>query len=189
MDMRAGHRFSPPVIVVIMVAAICAVMLWYAHWRENRFNPIIAAAAERHGLDPLLVKAVIRRESNFDPRALGGKGEIGLMQVTPTVGREYAASRKRPYFKAERLFDPTLNIEVGCWYLGKAMRRYRHFPDPAPFALAHYNAGATNVDRWLKRTRDRGDPDQFIEAISYPITRRYVTYVIRRWRRYRDGIF
>jgi soluble lytic murein transglycosylase len=183
--MIAKKHFSLPVLIVLMVALICAAMITYLSWRENRFNGIIDAASRRHGLDYYLVKALVKRESNFKPRARGRKGEIGLMQVTPRVVHEYAFFKGSRDFKPEALDDPSRNTEVGCWYLARAMKRYRDFPDPVPFALAHYNAGATNVDRWIKQTRNRGDAREFMAAITYPGTRNYVKYIMRRWRRYR----
>lgn len=185
----AKKHFSLPVLLVLMVAFICAIMIGYLYWRENRFNGVIKASSVRHGLDPLLVKAIVKRESNFRPRALGEKGEIGLMQVTPTVGREYATQKGLRNFSIESLYDPSVNIEVGCWYLAKAMRRYRGYPDPVPYALAHYNAGAKNVDRWLRRAKRPAEPEDFIAAITYPLTRDYVRYVIRRRQKYRRSIF
>lgn len=174
-----------PIAVLLMVIGISIAMLFAHARRQNRFAPIIKVAGFDYGLDPLLVKAVIKRESNFKPRAKGSKGEIGLMQVTPTVGREFAEENEIKDFTPDDLFDPGFNVRVGCWYLGKAMRRYRDFSDPVPFALAQYNAGASNVNRWLKKTKDRGNSRQFLSAITYPGTRKYVNAITRRYRRYK----
>jgi soluble lytic murein transglycosylase len=132
-----------------------------------------------------LIKAVIKRESRFKPNARGAKGEIGLMQVTPAVGMECAFEEKLKKFKLEDLYDPALNVHVGAWYLAKAIKRYEAFPDPAPFALAHYNAGASNVDRWLEATNNRGDKDEFLAAITYPGTKSYIEYILNKWRWYK----
>jgi len=183
--MTTKKEFSLPLRIVLMVAVICGAMIAYLYWREARFNGVIDAASKRHGLDYYLVKALVKRESNFNPRARGKKGEIGLMQVTPTVGREYAASNGMRTFTVQALYDPWLNTEVGCWYLARAMKRYRSYRDPVPFALAHYNAGASNVDRWIRRTGNRGDAREFVKAITYPGTREYVRSIIRRRRLYR----
>ena len=174
-----------PVVILLMVAAICVVMIAVRARQVNRFAPVIKAASFEYGLDPLLVKAVIKRESNFDPRARGSKGEIGLMQVTPTVGREFASETGMKGFRPDALFDPALNIRVGCWYLARAMERYRSFPDPVPFALAQYNAGASNVERWLAATKRKGNTREFLNAITYPGTRGYVKSILGWWRWYR----
>jgi soluble lytic murein transglycosylase len=177
--------FSLPVMVVAMLAVIAAVMIVLVFRGEHRYYPQIREASARYGHDPRLVRAMVKRESNFRPDARGTKGEIGLMQVTPAVGREYARARRWKKFSTQALFDPALNTEVGCWYLAKAMRRYRDFDDPVPFALAHYNAGPGNVDRWLRMTRTPGNARQFLKAITYPSTRHYVRRITRRWRLYR----
>lgn len=177
--------FSLPVTVVIMLAVIAAIMIVLVFRRENRYYPRIREASARHGQDPRLVRAMVKRESNFRADARGTKGEIGLMQVTPTVGREYARAHGLKKFSTQELFDPAFNTEVGCWYLAKAMRRYRNFNDPVPFALAHYNAGGGNVDRWLRMTRNPGNARQFLRAITYPSTRHYIRTITRRWRLYR----
>jgi soluble lytic murein transglycosylase len=177
--------FSIPVLTVAMLLAISAAMISHRFWLENRYAPLITSTSLTYGHDPFLVKAIIRRESNFRPRARGNKGEIGLMQVTPSVGWEYAKSKGVSNFTPAALYDPTLNIEVGCWYLAKAMRRYRSFRDPVPFALAHYNAGAGNVDRWLMATRQRGNAREFMAAITYPATRKYVRFITRHRKLYR----
>jgi len=168
-------------MTLLMVLVICTAMILFELWREHRYDTLIEDAASRYGLDPLLVRAIIKRESNFRPQVLGKKGEIGLMQVTPVVGREYAARRGGEAVDLKKLCDPRLNIEVGSWYLSKAMRRYSAFSDPVPFALAHYNAGATNVDRWIASTKQRGERGEFIGAIRYPTTRDYVRFILRRW--------
>lgn len=183
--MPRGKAFSLPVTVVIMLALIAAAMLAAVFRREHRYAPQIRAASARYGVDPRLVRALIRRESNFRADARGAKGEIGLMQVTPAVGREYARAHGLKRFRPDSLFDPALNTEAGCWYLAKAMRRYGNFDDALPFALAHYNAGPGNVDRWIRMTRAPGNARQFMKAITYPQTRRYVRQITRRRRLYR----
>lgn len=171
--------------MVAMLLVITIAMVTHRYWLENRYAEIIKSTSLTYGQDPFLVKAIIRRESDFRPRARGTKGEIGLMQVTPSVGWEYARARGLKNFTDAALYDPEMNIEVGCWYLAKAMKRYRSFRDPVPFALAHYNAGAGNVDRWLMATQRKGNAREFMAAITYPTTRRYVRSVTLHRRLYR----
>ena len=163
-----------------MMSVICGIMIACLFWRESHFNSVISDASRKYGLDRFLVKAIVKRESNFRPQARGSKGEIGLMQVTPAVNKEYAHAHGRAKFTPEELCHPAINTDVGCWYLAKAMKRYRGFPDPVPFALAHYNAGAANVDRWMRMTGRKTDAREFFYAITYPTTQRYVRYVTRR---------
>jgi len=102
------------------------------------YEPIIQAAAFRHGLSPLLIAAVTRVESDFDPDDLSNKGARGLMQVMPETGARFGVT-------PDRLFDPAPNIAAGSAYLAWLLDRYRGDLD---LALAAYNAGEGAVDRY-----------------------------------------
>src|SRR5207249_2604525 len=78
------------------------------------------SVAMEHHLDPMLVKAVVWRESRFDPKKYGGAGERGLMQVSEKAANEWARENKVDNFRVEKLFDPKTNLEAGTWYLRRA---------------------------------------------------------------------
>ena len=148
------------------------------------YDNLIFDAAKRNRLDQNLVRAVIWRESRFDPKAKGLKGEVGLMQIMP--GSAYAAAdwarahrRKIPSIQA--LQNPKLNIEIGCWYLGRALRRYRHYKEAAILALCEFKDGARTTANWL--------PDDRYAAVAPGIsnqgTRRYIRDIMRRYYYYR----
>jgi soluble lytic murein transglycosylase len=159
---------------LVLLAVLACVAVWLRwEWRERRWNALIEEIAPRHGVDKFLVKAVIRRESKFDPFAVGKAGEIGLMQVTEGAGRDWAKATGRKNFQKNQLFEPRTNIEAGTWYLARALRRWQNMDDPIPFALAEYNAGLSNAQRWLPRGRQT-TADEFMQAITYPTTRRYI---------------
>jgi soluble lytic murein transglycosylase len=183
--MFAKKIFSLPILMVLMLLAITAAMITHRFWLENRYAALIKSTSHAYGQDPFLIKAIIRRESNFRAGARGNKGEIGLMQVTPSVGWEYAEAMGIKNFTPDALYDPATNIQVGCWYLAKAMKRYKKFDNPVPFALAHYNAGGSNVDRWIVATRHKGNAREFMAAITYPTTRKYVRSITWYRRLYR----
>jgi soluble lytic murein transglycosylase len=134
----------------------------------------IAAESREAGLDPVLVAALIRQESNFNPRARSPAGARGLMQVMPSVGRQIARARGIKPWTAERLYEPEVNIEIGITHLGSLVRSY---PDVARM-LAAYNAGQTRVERW-KEQKGTADPEIFIERIPFVETRDYVRTIIR----------
>ena len=158
---------------------------WWQHVRlESSQDKPILAAARRHGVEPALVKAVVWRESRFDPLARGRQGEIGLMQIMRDAAQEWAAAEKVPLFFHEQLFDPAKNTEAGAWYLGKLLRRYAHTDNPLPYALADYNAGRGHLLRWAKGPAATNS-QQFIEQITYPGTRAYVKAVSDRYVKYR----
>ena len=95
----------------------------------------IRRAAERHGVDPLLVHAVVRAESGYDPRAVSRKGAAGLMQLMPETARRYGVTDR---------FDPATNLDAGVRHLRHLLRL---FGGNLSLALAAYNAGEEPVLR------------------------------------------
>lgn len=143
----------------------------------------IVAAARKHGVDPALVKAVVWRESRFDPAARGSKGETGLMQIMEITGGEWAAATRERQFSKATLLDAERNIDCGTWYLARLLRRYQKTDDAVPYALADYNAGRSNVLKWMKGAATTNSA-AFIEQIGFPSTRHYVRTVVERHARY-----
>jgi len=179
-------RFGQWLALLILVGSVGSATVVYLRWRwrEQRYNHLIEETAGRYGIDKFLVKAVIRRESEFDPFVYGRAGEIGLMQVTEGAGREWARATGRKDFGRDSLWDERANIDAGTWYLTRALNRWRDKDDPIPFALAEYNAGFGNVLRWLPRGQATTDAE-FREAITFPGVRRYVDSVIDFYDGYR----
>src|SRR5579872_4362927 len=96
---------------------------WRYQWREHSQDAPILAAARRYGVEPALVKAVVWRESRFDPAACGGKGELGLMQVLPrAAAKDWTEAEHLPPLAQEQLLDPGTNTLVGAWYLGRLLK-------------------------------------------------------------------
>ncbi|HUJ10790.1 MAG TPA: lytic transglycosylase domain-containing protein [Verrucomicrobiae bacterium] len=177
------------VSLALVLGAIgsAAVVYWRWQYREQRFNQLIEEIATQNGVDKFLVKAVIRRESKFDPYAYGSHGEIGLMQVTERAGWDWARAVGRRNFGRDALWDPQINIEAGSWYLARALSRW---PDKEPeerlaFALAEYNSGMGNVLRWLPNGRQTTTAE-FIDAISNPAVRQYVSEVLENYKVYKE---
>ncbi len=115
------------------------------HPNIARFDPMIRAAATRHGLDPQLVKAVVAVESGFEPRAVSEKGAVGLMQVLPATGERYGVRADRNKSVDQKLADPGLNLEIGTRYLADLKKMFLSRPE---LALAAYNAGENAVIRF-----------------------------------------
>ena len=158
-------------------------LFYYWSWNQvqhdTQYNSFVQEAAGRYHMSESLIRAVIWRESDFDPGATGLAGERGLMQVTPPAGREWAASENIQTFTDSDLFDPRTNIMAGSWYLGRAIRRWQQADRPEIFGLAEYNAGRTHARRWA---RDMTAPTSavFIENIDYPTTKNYVLDILER---------
>ncbi|MBP7830776.1 MAG: lytic transglycosylase domain-containing protein [Kiritimatiellae bacterium] len=165
--------------LVLAVSLVSLAALLYLR-RLHRFDALILEAGRDYGVDPRLISAVIWVESRFREECVGPAGEIGLMQVTPAAAREWAAEHHDGLFGILDLFEPGLNIRAGTWYLARALKRWGDRPDPVPFALAEYNAGRSNALRWSRASGP--DAEAFIEAITYPTTRRYIQDIRRRYR-------
>lgn len=160
---------------------------WYYGDRFWRYDQDIREVAAKYGVDPLLVKAVIWRESRFHPEKIGGAGERGLMQVTEAAAQDWVRAEKIEIFAPTDLFDARVNITVGTWYLGRAMERYRARENPIPFALAEYNAGRSRVDRWVTESRRGAEATSrdLLAAMDYPTTKKYISDITSRHALYR----
>ncbi len=122
------------VLLVLLTLAAFGLYFFNRYWVQ-RFDPLIARQAAVYRLDPDLVWSIIHEETYFRPWMVGEDGEIGLMQVTPAVGREWAAetgmrelSEQMRRDPASLLADPERNIQIGCWYLEKIWKDYRDQP-------------------------------------------------------------
>jgi peptidoglycan lytic transglycosylase len=159
---------------------------WISPARFQRYDRLIRLVSAQAHLDPMLVKAVVWRESRFDPQKYGIAGERGLMQVSEKAADEWAQENKVEDFLPEELFDPRINLQAGTWYLKRALEHWEQQPDPLPFALAEYNAGGSRVQRWAGGDGVPSMPvREFLSNIDFPGTRSYVDSVIQRYRFYK----
>jgi soluble lytic murein transglycosylase len=159
---------------------------WLAGSRYTRYDALIADLARKHGADPLLIKAIVWRESAFQTEKVGTSGERGLMQVGEAAAGDWAKAMKIETFVPTDLFDPKTNIDAGTWYFKKALDRWKHKADPIPFALAEYNAGHARVERWIADT-GRGEEataEDLLRVIDFPTTRKYIEDITARYHFY-----
>ena len=165
--------------VVWYFDALPAVGDWFVD--DTKYQSEIAAAARRHGLDPDLVRALIYRESRFDPRARGSRGEVGLMQVLPGgAAADWARVMKRPRPSTRELCVVETNLEIGCWYLARAKRRWSGYKHGTALALAQYNAGESRAKTWAPGKRD----GEVVSRIRIASTKKYVETILKRYRKY-----
>ena len=159
---------------------------WMSPARFKQYDDLVRSVAMEHHLDPMLVKAIVWRESRFDPKKHGAAGERGLMQVSEKAANEWARENKIDNFRVEKLFDPKTNLEAGTWYLRRAFERWETQSDPMPFALAEYNAGASRAQRWSGGNgADAMSAQTFLKKIDFPGTRKYVDSIIARYEFYK----
>jgi soluble lytic murein transglycosylase len=174
-------------VVALLIGTYCFNQYWI-----HRYDGMIARQANVYRLDPALVWSIIYEETYFSPWKNGKDGEIGLMQITPAVGREWAAEtgmhdleRQMTQSPAGLLRDPERNIQIGCWYLEKIYEQYRDTADPEPRVIAAYNAGPSRAAEWSK-VADGARPltgDEFINRIEISSTRAYVSSIMERYRK------
>lgn len=161
----------------LAVAGAGVVLLLYLI-REKTLEELRRLAAEtamRHGLDPAVVDAVVRAESRYDPEAVSRARAYGLMQLQVPTATEVA---RRPV-SADDLFDPVLNLDLGCRYLKRLLTAYG---GDLRLALMAYNAGPGRVERWMQR---EADPARILATLAFPETRAYVEKVLRYAEDYR----
>jgi soluble lytic murein transglycosylase len=176
------------IVSVLILFGLLCVFVWRVWWlgRLERSQDVpIRAAAKRYNIDPALIKAIVWRESRFNPKVRGSAQEIGLMQIREDAAREWADAEHLPAFDHEQCVDPFTNTLAGTWYLRKLLRRYTQTDDPIPFALADYNAGRGNVLRWATNAATTNSA-AFMEQIGFPGTKAYVHSVQQRYQRYRS---
>lgn len=164
------------------MAALAAGGLWAFRFELQTWQhrDIIEPAAARYGVPPQLIAAVIWQETRFHPGAVGRAGELGLMQVRPVIGQEWAKKEGLARFSRADLVDPATNVLVGTWCLRRASDRWGDRRDPLPVVLAEYNAGHANAFRWEKTASTNGI--SLAEAITYPSTQQYIAGVLLRYR-------
>jgi len=137
-------------------------------------------AAEKH-LDPALIAAVIYAESKFEPRP-SSAGAQGLMQILPGTAYYIAHLSGGRTFTAADLATPAINVAYGSYYLRYLLD---HYDGNEMLALAAYNGGLTNVDRWVAQAREAGE-SLTVAAIPFPETREYVQRVMSAQQEYRQ---
>jgi soluble lytic murein transglycosylase len=174
--------------IILVIAGVLLLTFLANRWRrahlESSQDKNILIASRKYNVDPVLIKAVIWRESRFDPEARGTKGEVGLMQIMETTGREWAGAQGVPMFSKHLLVDSSKNIDCGTWYLRKLLARYQRTDNPVPYALADYNAGRSNALKWMKGEAATNSA-AFIQQIGFPSTQNYVRAVMERRGKYK----
>ncbi len=182
MAVRRRRRVAALVAFVAVVAIGFAVVMPVADKAVKevtlplRHEDIIRQQARDKTLDPSLIAAVIYAESHFRDQT-SPAGARGLMQITPETAAEIAQKSGGTEFEQGDLGTPQVNIAYGSWYLRWLLQ---HYGGNVTLAVAAYNAGSGNVDRWIAR-----DPGMRANEIPFPETRAYVRKVLAARRDYR----
>jgi soluble lytic murein transglycosylase len=145
-----------------------------------KHEDIIVQQAQDKGVPADLIAGVIYSESRFSD-ATSHAGARGLMQITPDTAQAIATRTGGVNFRQEDLADPQINISYGTWYLRNLLDRYG---ENVTLALAAYNAGQGNVDKWIAEAQAKGK-SLTIDAIPFAETRGYVHSVLEARADYR----
>ena len=179
-------RTTPILAAIAALAGIAATATDALALSRAEIKQIVITEAMNSPVPPSLALAVAKIESDFNTRALSTAGARGVMQIMPATARVVSRRVRLPYAKS-KLTNAAYNVKLGSAYLADLIEKY---DGSYVLALAAYNAGPSNVRRWL---RDNGDPRHdpgvdlvdWIELISIPETRNYVQRVLEGAQVYR----
>lgn len=176
------------IVFLIIVLVACANKAFGIHefimkkMYPRTYSEFVVKYAEEYGVDPWLVFAVIKAESNFDKNVVSKCDAKGVMQLMDNTAEEVANNiMVDENFETEMLFDVETNIKLGTKYLSDLINKYGNYY----VALAAYNAGIGTVDKWIESGVIESDGSN-IEQIPYKETNMYVRKIIRDYEIYTD---
>jgi soluble lytic murein transglycosylase len=183
MTRRAFGTIVALTVTALLVALVVGALNQDVHTRGLPLSDasIIRSQAAKKHLDPALIAAVIYAESKFEPRP-SAAGAQGLMQILPQTAYYLAHLSGGRNFTASDLATPEINVAYGSYYLRYLLN---HYNGDEMLAVAAYNGGLANVDKWVARARSEGG-GLTIEAIPFPETREYVQRVLSAQQEYRS---
>ena len=179
-------------VLLLLLFALIGVLLGVGVWkagskllsyssRPSSYDSLIVKYGRQNGVYPPLLKAVIWKESRFDKNCRGSKGEIGLMQLMPQAAVKDWENEFQQHVPSEgALTDPEINIEIGSWFLGRALKRWNGYTEAETLALCEYNAGIQRAETWKPLLHD-GDVMANIDIES---TRKYVKDILEQRDKY-----
>ncbi|MDU3526906.1 MULTISPECIES: lytic transglycosylase domain-containing protein [Clostridium] len=161
------------ILITVFIAYIGITLVMKNYVYPYKYADYINKYSEEYQVDPYLVLAVIKTESNFNKEAVSKRDAKGLMQIMDTTGEWAAKEIGINYFIPSMLFDPELNIKMGCWYLKNLENEFNENLD---LILAAYNGGSGNVNKWLSDEEYSPDGEN-LDYIPFPETKKYVDKV------------
>lgn len=165
-------------VLVISIVIFALLKFGYSFFLKQaypqHFNTIVTKYSHLYNIEPELIYAVIKSESNFSADAESTAGAIGLMQIMPDTFYWLQKQQKTQHFGIVHLYNPETNIQFGCYLLSILLNKYEN----EATALAAYNAGIGKVDSWLKNS-DYSHDSKSLKTIPYPETAAYVKKVLR----------
>jgi len=180
------------IIKILSLILLCVILIniksIFKVFYPIKYQNQIVKYSQKYNVDPHLVAAVIRAESNFDTNAVSSRGAYGLMQIMPDTAVWIAQNMKIQDFNKEKLYDADTNIEMGCWYINNLNVE---FGGNIELVIAAYNGGRGNVQKWLINKEYSTDGKTLIN-IPFKETDKYVKKVKTNYniylKLYDDGI-
>ena len=147
---------------------------------KKDYSEYVSKYAEEYDIDENLIYALIKAESNFNEKAVSHQNAKGLMQLMQSTAQDLA-NRNQIKLTKDNILEPDININLGTQYIALLLNKY----DSIEVALAAYNAGSGNVDRWIKNGTIKSDGSD-IENFPYKETNTYVRKIMRNYKMYNE---
>ncbi|WP_304280346.1 lytic transglycosylase domain-containing protein [Phascolarctobacterium succinatutens] len=181
--LKKSGRLHSWLLMLGVLLAVCfgCWKIWSSDAVQMRFvymwdyQQDIVTYSKKNNVDPFLVAAIIKNESNFKHDAVSKVGAVGLMQIMPETGRWIAEQMGLENYQDSDLYQTRKNIRMGCWYVGELEHEFQH---NLVLLMVAYNAGRGQTHEWMQ---ENGWDYNFndIQSIPYPDTREYVAKVMQ----------
>ena len=168
------------IIIIIVVKYPKVKKMIMEQYYKKDYQEYVQKYAKEYNVDEDLIYAIIKSESNFDEEAISHKEAKGLMQIMYTTAQDVAKTLEIDLTE-ETILEPEINIQIGTKYISMLIQKY----EVTELALAAYNAGSGNVDKWIDSGTLKSDGSD-IENIPYKETNMYVRKVMRDWKIYKS---
>ena len=168
------------VIMVISIVAICINKLMIKILYKKEYSEYVSKYSQEYNVDENLIYALIKAESNFEADAVSSRNAQGLMQLMPATAED-VAKKNGINLTEENILDPDINIKIGTKYISTLLNKY----ECIEVALAAYNAGSGNVDKWIANGTIKADGSD-VENIPFKETNNYIRKIMRDYKIYSE---
>lgn len=164
--------------IAIIIMIICINKQMIKNMYPKKYVEYVSKYSTEYEVEENLIYAIIKAESNFNPNAISRQNAKGLMQLMDSTAKEIA-NKSGIELTEDNILEPEINIQLGTQYISKLIEKYNNIE----VALAAYNAGSGNVDKWIKSETIKADGSD-IENIPFKETNTYVRKIIRDYKVY-----
>ena len=169
------------VIILLIIVVISINTLTIKILYKKEYSEYVSKYSKQYNVDENLIYALIKAESNFQADAISNKNALGLMQLMPSTAEE-VANKNEIQLTEENILEPDININIGTKYISTLLEKY----ECVELALAAYNAGIGNVNKWIENGIIKSDGSD-IENIPFKETNTYVRKIMRDYKIYEKG--